>query len=241
MPASSQSARASKRAPRSARTRWSIRAAKALAGVVLTPALLVLPLRWIAPPTTAIMLQQSSCDTVRYRWQPAMAIPTHAAWAALAAEDQRFFLHGGFDFESIQRALDERRRRTRGASTISQQVAKNLFLWPGRSLVRKGIEAYFTLWLELLLPKQRILEIYLNIAELGPCTFGVEAASQRYFRKPAARLTPRESALLAATLPNPMYRSLEPASAYITRRSQQILAQAPKVPRPVESGWPRPL
>src|SRR5690606_5359153 len=121
----------------------------------------------------------------------------------IAAEDQKFPVHHGFDFDSIADALNERRTRRRGASTISQQVAKNLYLWNGHSYVRKGIEAYLTLWIETLWTKERILAVYLNIAEFGPGVYGAPAASRRYFHKSASRLTLYESALLAAVLPNP--------------------------------------
>ena len=145
----------------------------------------------------------------------------------IAAEDQNFPTHRGFDVESIQKAIDaaERGRRLRGASTISQQVAKNLFLWSGRSFVRKGLEAYFTVLIELTWPKRRILEVYLNVAELGDGVFGVEAASQRFFKKPAAKLGPSEAALLAAVLPNPIRFRANRPSAYVEERRAWILQQ----------------
>jgi monofunctional glycosyltransferase len=150
-----------------------------------------------------------------------------AARAVIAAEDQRFFEHHGIDFQSIERALDEHESGDdlRGASTITQQVAKNVFLWPGRSFVRKALEAYFALLIEALLPKQRILEVYLNVAELGPGVFGVEAAARRYFGTSAARLTETQAALLAAVLPNPRRLSAERPSAYVRGRQAWVLGQ----------------
>ncbi len=148
----------------------------------------------------------------------------------LAAEDQKFFGHAGFDVESIRKVWKRngKGRQVRGASTISQQVAKNLWLWPARSWFRKGLEAWFTLWVELLWPKERILEVYLNIAQFGPDVFGVEAAGRQYFRKPAASLNEPEAALLAAVLPNPKLFKVRNPSRYTTRR--QALDPAPGPP-----------
>jgi monofunctional biosynthetic peptidoglycan transglycosylase len=145
----------------------------------------------------------------------------------IASEDQRFFDHHGLDFVSIERALDDYQSGDdlRGASTITQQVAKNVFLWGGRSFVRKALEAYFALLLEALLPKQRILEIYLNVAELGPNVFGVESAAQRYFRTSAAKLTASQAALLAAVLPNPRRLSAANPSVYVRSRQAWVLEQ----------------
>ena len=154
-------------------------------------------------------------------------ISKHAAVAVIAAEDQKFLGHQGFDLEAIDKALTDakRGRRLRGASTISQQVAKNLFLWPGKSWLRKGFEAWFTLWIEWLWPKQRILEVYLNSAEFGRGVWGVEAASQYFFRKPAARLNRHEAALLAAVLPNPKRFRVDRPSPYVQQRQAWILRQ----------------
>ncbi|HZF28763.1 MAG TPA: monofunctional biosynthetic peptidoglycan transglycosylase [Gammaproteobacteria bacterium] len=202
-------------------------AAALLAGLLLS-ALPVLALRWLAPPVTAMMLEQPGpVGDLDYEWVDRASISVAAARAVIAAEDQRFFEHHGLDFQSIERALDEHEAGDdlRGASTITQQVAKNLFLWPGRSFVRKGLEAYFALLIEALLPKQRILEIYLNVAELGPGVFGVEAAARRYFGTSAARLTASEAALLAAVLPNPRRLSAERPSAYVRGRQAWVLGQ----------------
>jgi monofunctional biosynthetic peptidoglycan transglycosylase len=159
---------------------------------------------------------------VEQRWVPLAEISPHLAVAVVAAEDQKFPVHRGFDFDAISRAAQERRERPRGASTISQQLAKNLYLWPGRSLARKGLEAWLTLLLEAAWPKRRILEVYLNVAEFGPGIFGAEAASRRYFGKPARQLSPYESALLAAVLPSPKRMSAARPSEYVRGRASDI-------------------
>lgn len=186
----------------------------------------VLLLRVMPPLTTAFMLG-SDTRPVQYEWVPWSKIAPSAALAVVAAEDQKFPDHWGFDFEAIDKALDhnQRSRRVRGASTISQQTAKNLFLWSGRSYIRKGLEAGFTLLLEGLWPKRRILEMYLNIAQFGPGIYGVEAASKRYFGKPAARLTRHEAALLAAVLPNPDRFRVDRPTGYVLGRADDIEQQ----------------
>ncbi len=190
--------------------------------------LIPLLLRWTPPPISSFMLQTHSIQSkIRYRWVPYGRISHHLPIAVVAAEDQKFPHHWGFDFSAIGSALEEnkRRKRPRGASTISQQVAKNLFLWSGRSYIRKGVEAYFTVIIELLWPKRRILEVYLNIAQFGPGVFGVEAASQAYFKKPASRLRKSEAALFAAVLPNPQKLRLSKPSDYVLERAIQIEEQ----------------
>ena len=161
---------------------------------------------------------------IRYQWADWEEISPQVAIAVVAAEDQKFPMHRGFDVASIKEAMRENPHRLtpRGASTISQQVAKNLFLWPGRNLVRKGLEAYFTVLIELLWPKQRILEIYLNIAQFGPGVFGVRSASEVYFHKSPSELDPPEAALLAAVLPNPKRFRLESPSEYMIERAKAI-------------------
>jgi monofunctional biosynthetic peptidoglycan transglycosylase len=203
------------------------------AGFLALTILLVLPLRWLPPLTSSFMLQnwvaqRSLSAEVRYDWVSRDKISRRAALAVLAAEDQKFFSHAGFDIESIRKVWkrNERRRQVRGASTISQQVAKNLWLWPDRSWFRKGLEAWFTLWVELLWPKERILEVYLNIAQFGPHVFGVEAAGRLYFRRPAADLKEPEAALLAAVLPNPRVYRVRNPSRYTARRQAWIQWQA---------------
>lgn len=162
-----------------------------------------------------------------YDWVPLEAISPQAAMAAIAAEDQLFPFHAGFDFDSIRKAVQHnaKNRRVRGASTITQQTAKNLFLWSGRSWVRKGLEVYFTVLIEALWPKERILEVYLNIAQFGRGVYGVQAASQRFFDRDAAKLTRRQSALLAAVLPNPLRLRAAAPSAYVSRRTDRIMDQ----------------
>ncbi len=160
-------------------------------------------------------------------WVAMDEISPHMALAVIAAEDQKFPTHWGFDIDAIQAAAahNERSQRMRGASTISQQTAKNLLLWNGRSWTRKGLEAGITLAMEGIWTKRRILTVYLNIAEFGAGTFGVEAAARRYFHKPAARLTPSEAALLAAVLPNPLLFRADAPSRYVQMRQQWILRQ----------------
>ena len=155
-------------------------------GLVVATVVLVLPLRWLPPLTSSFMLQnwfaqRSLSADLHYDWTPRAGINRRAALAVLAAEDQKFFGHPGFDLESISKVWQRNGpgRQVRGASTISQQVAKNLWLWPERSWLRKGLEAWLTLWVELLWPKERILEVYLNVAQFGPHLFGVEAAARQ--------------------------------------------------------------
>lgn len=145
--------------------------------------------------------------------------------AVVQSEDGHFYEHSGFDLKEIQNALDEsaRGRRQRGASTISQQTAKNVFLWPGHSWVRKGLEAYFTVLIELLWSKERIMEVYLNSIEMGPGIYGAEAAAQHYFHTSAARLSKRQSALIAVSLPSPLKFNPARPSAYMNRRAAKIM------------------
>jgi monofunctional glycosyltransferase len=196
----------------------------------------VLILRWVDPPTSAFMLEArlnalSEGDrTYRtdYEWVSLENISPHAAIAVVASEDQQFPFHAGFDLKSIResvRVSEKGKKKLRGASTISQQVAKNLFLWNGYSFLRKGLEAWLTVIMELTWPKERILEMYLNIAQFGKGIYGVEAASSRFFHKPAARLTSGEAATLAAVLPNPIKMHAERPSAYVAERRDQILGQ----------------
>ncbi|HQG08108.1 MAG: Penicillin-binding protein 2D [Bacteroidetes bacterium ADurb.BinA261] len=162
-----------------------------------------------------------------HQWVSYNYISDNLKRAVIASEDQRFFEHNGFDTIEIEKALKEnkKRRRPRGASTISQQTAKNVFLWPNSSWVRKGLEAYFTVLIELIWPKERILEVYLNCMETGKGIYGAEAVANQHFNTTAQKLTASQSALIAATLPNPIrYNSAKP-SAYILRRQSQIMAQ----------------
>ncbi|MEY3976384.1 MAG: hypothetical protein RLZZ33_1439 [Pseudomonadota bacterium] len=208
---------------------------RALLITIASSIVLVLLLRWLPPPTSAFMIaaraQAVFGGDFRYRneydWVPLEAISPHAAMAAIAAEDQLFPFHTGFDFESIRKAVkhNAKGRRVRGASTITQQTAKNLFLWSGRSWVRKGLEVYFTVLIEALWPKDRILEVYLNLAQFGRGIYGVQAASKEFFDKDAAKLTRRQSALLAAVLPNPIKLRAAAPSPYVLRRSERIMGQ----------------
>jgi monofunctional biosynthetic peptidoglycan transglycosylase len=158
-------------------------------------------------------------------WESYDNISKEVALAVVASEDQNFPNHWGFDFDEIYDAMTEKRKRARGASTISQQVAKNVFLWHGRSYIRKGLEVYFTVLIELIWDKRRILEVYLNVAEMGKMTFGVEAASQRFYKKPAKDLSRFEAARIAAVLPNPIRFSIKNPSAYVNKRTNQIVRQ----------------
>lgn len=205
--------------------------------VLLVSVLLVVPLRWVAPPTTAFMLgDESGRDPVLYEWAEWPALGSSAAIAVVAAEDQKFGSHFGFDLESIHDSVMEYREGAtlRGASTITQQVAKNLYLWPGRSFLRKGMEAWFALLIELSWPKRRILEVYLNIAELGPGLYGVPAASRVYFGKSASEISDAEAALLAAVLPNPHRLDVARPSAYVRERQRWILRHMQRLRR---EGW----
>jgi monofunctional biosynthetic peptidoglycan transglycosylase len=213
--------------------RWVLVAGLAL---VAGSAGAVLALRFIDPPTTAFMMAARvnawfDHDPQPFRmqqsWRDLGAISPQAAIAVVASEDQQFPLHHGFDVGQIRKAIAEaeRGRRARGASTISQQTAKNLFLWSGHSYLRKGLEAWFTVLLEAILPKRRILEIYLNVIELGRGVYGVQAASQLYFRHDARTLTASEAALLAAVLPNPTRLRADRPSRYVQGRREQVLGQ----------------
>lgn len=211
--------------------RWLVRIV--LGWLLLTVGPIV-ALRWVDPPTSAFMIRDRInvwVGTERYplrqRWVPFRQIASAAKRAVIAAEDQKFPYHFGFDFDSIANAFDEREKgeRVRGASTITQQVAKNLFLWPGQDWVRKGIEAYLTVLIEVCWPKQRTLEIYLNIAEFGRGVYGVGAASDAYLHKSASALSVADGALLAAVLPNPHRFRVAAPSGYVRRRQAWIIRQ----------------
>lgn len=197
--------------------------------LLVSPLILMILYRWIPPTTTAFMIRHAVVhqEFYRYDWESSENMSKWVGKAMVASEDQKFYDHFGFDIEAVQKALKdrERGRRVRGASTISQQVVKNLFLWPGQSWIRKGLEASYTLWLELVLPKERILEIYVNIAEFGYGVYGAEAAAQRYFDKPASKLTRSESALMAVVLPNPKKMKLERPGPYMRGRQAWVLRQ----------------
>lgn len=194
----------------------------------------VLLLKWVNPPFTHTMFWRSMTSQngeIYHDWVSYDEISDHIKVAVVASEDQRFPTHSGFDWESIKLAVEEnkiRRKqglRPRGASTISQQVAKNVFLWQGGGYFRKGLEAYFTVLIEWFWGKERILEVYLNIAEMGPQTFGVQASAVRYFKKNAKNLNASDCATLAAVLPNPRVFSAQYPSPYILQRREHILYQ----------------
>jgi monofunctional biosynthetic peptidoglycan transglycosylase len=219
--------------------RWTF--LRVLSAFVVAAVVLVLPLRWLPPLTSGFMVRAwiGQSGPTRYEWTPLDRISGRVVSAVIAAEDQKFFQHHGFDFRSIGEAIrdSDGNGPRRGASTISQQVAKNLYLWPGRSWLRKGIEAFLTVCIELLWPKQRILEIYLNIAQFGPAVFGVEAAARNYFHKSAARLNREEAALLAAVLPNPERLHVGRPSPYLQQRQMWIMYQATRVERVTSTAW----
>lgn len=182
----------------------------------------VILFKFVNPPFTPLMLYRlAQQEGMRHTWTPLSRISPFLQQAVLAAEDQRFLMHNGFDFQQINEALQEyaENKPLRGASTISMQVARNLFLWQGRSLIRKTLEAYYTVLVELLWDKKRILEMYLNIAEWGKGVFGAEAAAARYFGCRASALSRDQAALMAAVLPNPRkWSPLRPSSSVLKRK-----------------------
>lgn len=193
-----------------------------------------LAVRSFNPPFTSFMLARyfenlaggRGAVPLAQRWVPLQAISAELALAVIAGEDQRFPAHHGFDFTELAKALEEAEEGApRGASTLSQQTAKNLFLWSGRSWVRKGLEAWYTFWLEIFCGKRRILELYLNIAEFAPDVYGAEAAAQRHWRKSARALVRDEAALLAAVLPAPRTRQVLKPSPEVRSRQRWVLRQ----------------
>ena len=203
--------------------------AKILLFAVFISVLLIVVFRWVPLPGSSVMLQRliSEQTSQSYDWTPLSEVSPWAALAVIAAEDQKFLQHNGIDFDSLGDAIADRLdgKRLRGASTLTQQVARNLFLWQGRSFVRKGLELYFTALLEIGWSKRRILEVYLNIAETGPRTFGFERASQRYYGIPAKKLSAEQAAMIAAILPNPIERRADQPSEFVVQRQQWILKQ----------------
>lgn len=186
----------------------------------------ILLLKWVDPPVTLTQLGSLfSGEGLKRDYVNIEEMSPYARLAVIAAEDQTFPDHSGFDWKSISKAREYNKRkpnRIRGASTISQQVAKNVFLWQGRSWFRKGLETYFTFMIELVWGKRRILEMYLNVSEMGKGVFGIEAASQYYFKKPANKLSRREAALIASCLPNPKVYTIAPLSRYVADKSQRV-------------------
>ncbi len=196
--------------------------------------LAVLVYKWVPVPVTPLMLirsveavNKSESPRWEHRWVPLDSISRHLVTAVVASEDQRFLQHDGFDFTALQEVIEERKsgRRMRGGSTISQQTAKNVFLWPSSTWLRKGLEAYFTVLIELLWSKERIMEVYLNSIEMGTGIYGAEAVARKHFGCAAKDLHRKECALIAATLPNPRrYSSLQPGP-YMQKRTRQILRE----------------
>jgi monofunctional biosynthetic peptidoglycan transglycosylase len=190
----------------------------------------ILLIRFVDPPITITQITSIIEGNGFKRTHLSLdEMSTAAKLAVVASEDQLFPDHNGFDIKGIERALafnkKKKGKKIRGASTISQQVAKNVFLWQGRSWFRKGLEVYFTFMIELVWSKQRILEVYLNEAEMGKGIFGIEAAAKQYFKKPAKRLTRTEAAMIAASLPNPVRYTVKPASTYVSRKYPWVLRQ----------------
>jgi monofunctional glycosyltransferase len=200
----------------------------------LAPILGIMAMRWLPPPTSSFMMRKQiahllhrSKTGVTYHWTSSAKIPRCVALAVVAAEDQKFPVHNGFDLEGIVEARERNKKggRLRGGSSITQQVAKNLFLWPGKSYLRKGLEVYYTVLLELLWPKQRILDVYLNIAEFGDGIYGVGAAADKLLKKPTTAITRYDAAVLAAVLPSPKRLHADRPSAYVLERVAWIMGQ----------------
>ena len=189
----------------------------------------IIILKWVDPPVTLTQLQSwIGGDGLKRDYVDGDEISYNIKLAVISSEDQIFPDHGGFDWKSIEKAMNHNKKkpnRIRGASTISQQVAKNVFLWQGRDWIRKGLEIYFTKMIEWIWGKKRILEVYLNVIEMGKGVFGAEAAAQYYFKKPAKKLTRREAAMIAACLPNPKKYTVKPASPYVITKAGWILQQ----------------
>ena len=201
---------------------------------------LVIVYRFVPVPITPLMvirLVEQGIDSEKEvrlvkDWVPISEMSKHATQAVVAAEDQTFFKHFGFDFKSLKKAWESNKtnKRVRGASTITQQTVKNVFLWPSRSYIRKGFEAYFTILVEIFWSKERILEVYLNVIEMGDGVYGIQAASQTFFKKDAAKLSKSQAALIAAVLPNPRRWSPAKPTSYIQGRKNWIMRQMSNLP-----------
>lgn len=211
--------------------RWSLRLFLAFLLLTITS---VVVFRWVPVPVTPLMLirtveQKMDGKPVKLQkdWVSRDAISPHLQLAVVCTEDQNYLKHNGFDFGAIKKAIkhNEKSNRKRGASTISQQTAKNVFLWPGRSWIRKGLEVYFTFLIELFWSKERIMEVYLNVIEMGDGIYGAEAASQTFFKKPAAKLSKEQAALIACVLPNPRKYNAAKPGPYLVKRKAWTLQQ----------------
>ena len=191
--------------------------------------LYILLLKWVDPPITLTQLGSwISGEGLKRDYVDRDEMSNYAKLAFIASEDQLFPDHSGFDWKNIKKAMEYNKKkpnRVRGASTISQQVAKNVFLWQGRSWFRKGLETYFTFMIELIWGKKRILEVYMNVSEMGPGIFGIESAAQNYFKKPAKKLTRQQAAMIAACMPNPKRYTVSPLSKYVAGRYPWVLRQ----------------
>ena len=207
--------------------------------LLLLPVPVILLYRFVPPPVTPLMLIRAAEGEGMHRdWRPIGRISPALPRAVIASEDARFCWHHGFDWIEIDKAYEGWRdgERLRGASTISQQLARNLFLWPGGGYPRKAAEAYITVLLEAMLSKERILELYLNVVEWGPGIYGAEAAARAHFGRHASELTPREAALLAAVLPAPLEWRPEHPTSFLAERAGTILARMPEVAVPGRGG-----
>lgn len=221
------------------RSNWKKLVVRITAGFLILSLSLVLVFRFVPIFITPLMVIRSVESVfsgkwigIEKEWVPLEEISPAMQAAVLKTEDYKFFEHNGFDFEAIQKAYEynKKHNRKKGASTVSQQTAKNVFLWPSRSWVRKGLEAYFTVLIETLWPKDRILEVYLNVIELGPGVYGVEAASQKYFKRSSRNLNRYQASLMAAVLPNPNRFRIDRPSAYVRNRQNRIMSR-PAPPR----------
>lgn len=201
--------------------------------------IMLLIFKWINPPVSAFIASNSIAEHIieftntsyKQNWVKYDDISPHFFTAVIASEDQSFIDHFGFDFKQIEKAMEEQEsgKRLRGASTITQQTAKNLFLWSGKDFIRKGLEAYITLWIEIIWSKKRILEVYVNIAELGDNIYGIEAASMFHFNKPAKRLSRSEAVIIAAILPYPKRYNLRKPTNFLINKREKILIKMDQI------------
>ena len=203
-----------------------------LALLAALPFLVTIAYRWAPPPASMLMaIRWLQGNAIDYRWVPIDEISPHLAKAVLTAEDARFCEHSGVDWETLNTLMDELIDKeggpSRGGSTIAMQTAKNLFLWPARSYLRKAAELPLAIWIDFVWPKRRVIEVYLNIVEWGPGIFGAEAAAQRHFGKPATDITAKQAALLAAALPNPLARNVEKPGPVLRRSAARIARRVP--------------
>ena len=211
---------------------WSIRLGLFCFGLSI---FVVLFYRFVPVAYTPLMFWRSTASIftedkfvgIEKKWVPITQISKSMQQSVIKAEDYKFYQHNGFDFEAIEKAMqyNKTHKKKKGASTISQQTAKNVFLWPSRSWLRKGMEAYFTVLIEFFWPKERILEVYLNVIELGKGVYGVEAAAQKFFKKSASKLNSSQAALMAAVLPNPIRFRIDKPSRYISNRQRKIMGR----------------